>query len=116
MDENYDIKIPSKAGAWALLIFSSIIALVDVYFWLPFFRTCQAYDHNILLAIKDATKQFALFAGIAFVYFVFNTIANIKFSHCRKFWGPSFGNFVARVIIILEYAAYAFAIVALFVF
>ena len=111
---DYD-RIPSKGGAWALLIFASIIALVDVYFWLPFYRICQSLNHNVLEAIKTNVQTFAIFAGIAAAFFLFSLLANIKFSRCRRFWGPGFGIFLGRLIILLEYAAYAFAIIAFFI-
>lgn len=115
MDERYNYKVPSRGGAWALLIFASIIALADVYFWLPFYRACQAMDHNVLAAIKANVKTFALFAGVFAVFFLFSLLANIKFSRCKRFWGGGFGIFLGRLIILLEYAAYAFAVIALFI-
>jgi len=115
MDERYNYKIPSKGGAWALLILASIIALVDVYFWLPFYRACQANGHNVVAAIQANMTQFALFAGLFAVFFLFSVFANIKFSKCKRFWGPGFGIFLGRFTILLEYAAYAFAVIALFI-
>ena len=109
-DQYMDRLPPKRTGAWVALIFASIIALVDVYFWLPFFRACQANNHNVLAAIQTNMKTFALFAGVAAVFFVFSTIANVKFSRAKRFWGGSFGGFLGRFIIILEYAAYAAAI------
>ena len=108
-------KYPSKGGAWAWLIFASIIALVDVYFWLPVYRACQANGHDVLGAIKGDIKSFALFAGVFAVYFIFSVIANVKFSRCNKFWGVSFGRILGKIIIFLEYAVYAFSIVAFFI-
>jgi len=115
MDDRYEYKLPSRAGAWGLLVFASIIAAVDVYFWLPFYRACQALNHNVLEAIKTNVQSFALFAGIAAVYFIFSIIANVKFSRCSRFFGPSFGGILGRLLILIEYAAYAFAIIALFI-
>ena len=115
MDERYNYSVPSKGGAWALLILASIVALVDVYFWLPFYRACQATNHNVLAAIQANVQQFALFAGLFAVFFLFTIFASVSFSRCRKFWGPGFGIFLGRFTILLEYAAYAFAIIALFI-
>ena len=113
-DPRYEI-MPSKGGAWGLLIFASIIALVDVYFWLPFYRACTANGHNVLAAIQADIKTFALFAGFFVVYLILSIVANVKFSKCSKFYGVSFGSIFARIIILLEYAAYAFAIICLFI-
>lgn len=116
MDDNkYNYKVPSKAGAWALLIIASIIALVSVYFWLPVYRACQAANHNVLEVIKSSTKAFALYAGLFAVFFIISVISNIKFNRCRRYWGPGFGIFLGRLIILLEYAAFAVSIVALFI-
>ena len=116
MDDNkYNYRVPSKAGAWALLILASIIALVDVYFWLPVYRACQAANHNVLEVIKSSTKAFALFAGLFAVFFIISVISNIKFNRCRRFWGPGFGIFLGRLTILLEYAAFAVSIIALFI-
>ena len=105
---------PRRGTPWAFLIISSIIALVDVYFWLPFYRACQAYDHNIFKAMDEYTKAFAIFAGIALVFFVFSVITLISFAKIKKFWGRSFGNFLGKLILFLEYAAYVVAVLLFF--
>ena len=88
MDDKYNMKKPpSRLSAWVILIFASIAALVDAMVWLPFYRVCQANGHNVLAAIKTNTKAFALFAGLAAVFFVFWIIANIKFSKAKRFRG-----------------------------
>ena len=114
-DERYEYKVPSKAGAWVLLILALIAALIDVYFWLPVYRACQASNHNVMEVIKTHTKATALFIGVFAVYFLFSLLANIKFSRCRKYWGPGFGIVLGRIFILLSYAAYAIAIIALFI-
>ena len=105
---------PTRTGAWVMLIFASIAALVDVYFWLPIYRACQAANHNVLSVVKSNTRATALFILVAFVFFFFSIIASIKFSKAGKFWGRSFGGFLGRLVILLEYAVYVFAILLLF--
>ena len=108
-------KVPSKGAAWAWLIFATIIALVDVYFWLPFARACAANNHNVLATIQAYPLGFAAFAGIAAVFFIFSVIANVKFSRCSKFWGRSFGGFLGKFLIFLEYLAYVGAVLLFFI-
>ena len=113
-DRYYD-DIPGKGAPWVLLILTSIIALVSAFFWLPFYRACQAYNHDVMKALKDYTVVAVKFGAFALAFFVFSIITNVKFSRCAKFYGPSFGNIFGRIIVFLEYATYAFAIIALFI-
>ena len=107
-------KIPGRTGAWIALILGSIVALASVFFWLPFWRQCQALDHNVMAAIQANMEKFAIYVSMAAIFLVFSIIASVKFSRAGKFWGPSFSGFLGRFIILLEYAAYAFSVVALF--
>ena len=115
MDDRYDYKLPSRGAAWAVLIFAFIFATIDVYFWFLFYKACQATNHDVLVAIKNNSKTFALFAGFAVLYLIFSTIANVKLSRCKRFWGRGFGIFAGRFLILLSYFAYAAAIIFLFV-
>lgn len=113
--ENWYGDIPGKVAPWVLLIIGTIIALVSAYFYIPFYRACQALDCNVKKAISDYTIVFVKFAATSGGYFFFSILANIKFSRCSRFWGPGFGNIFGRVLIYIEYALYAFAIVSLFI-
>ena len=119
--ENYDYDYgfdyqepPKKVGAWVFLILATIVALANVYFWLPFYRACQGLDHNVLQAIKDYTKVFALHIVFMAGFFVLSTVSNVKFSRAKRFYGRSAGGIIGRIIILLEYAIYVFSVVLLF--
>ena len=105
---------PRKAVAWVFLILATIVALVNVYFWLPFYRACQGLDHNVLQAIKSYTKVFALHVAFMGGYFILSTVANVKFSKAKKFYGRTAGGIIGRILILIEYVIYIFSVVLLF--
>ena len=110
----YGVKVPSKGGAWAVFIIASILAAVDLWFWLPVYHACTDNGHQVLAYIQGNVKDFALFAGFFAGFLLFSIIAFVKFCKCAKFWGVGFGTILGRIFILLEYAAYAFAILCLF--
>ena len=115
VEEPREPGVPRKRGAWIILILATIFALLDALVYIKLYRVVGSLNGDIVTAIKEHVKLFAAFVGFALFYFVLSTISNVKFSVNKRTWGMTFGGVIGRGIIILEYVAYALAIIFLLV-
>ena len=102
-------------GGWVFLILATMFLLGSLYPYLKLDTALTDANRDYLGVIKANPLIVALFGGLVLVWFIFTIASNIRFSKHKRVWGGSFGTFLGRFFIFLEYAAFALLIVFWFI-
>ena len=104
-----------KTRAAVLFILTSMVLAVSAFFYIKLYHPFRAFDGNIIQKFQANLTNGAIFLAISVAWLIMWFSCMVKYRRIKRAYGPFFGCFLGRLLLLFELIGYSLFIVFLLV-